>query len=61
VIERPLVLLLVISGVVIGGYFVRAIAASRRAHAIQSLRLDAAPLPRILTVYGPACDACDRQ
>ena len=59
--ERPLVLLLVIGGLVIGGYLVRALAARRRAHAIQSMRLDAAPLPRILTFYGPSCDACDRQ
>ncbi len=59
--ERPLVLLLVFGGVIIGGYLARAWSAKRRAIAMQSMRLDAAPLPRILTFYGPACDACDRQ
>lgn len=59
--ERPFVLLLVIGGVVIGGYLVRALAARRRADAVRSMRLGASPLPRILTFYGPACDACERQ
>jgi thioredoxin-like negative regulator of GroEL len=59
--DRPLVLLLVIGGVIAGGYLARSLAARRRALVIQSVRVDAAPLPRILTFYGPACDACDRQ
>lgn len=59
--ERPLVLLLVIGGVLIGGFLVRAYGRRNLARIADSVQLEAARLPRILTFYGPSCDACDRQ
>jgi thioredoxin-like negative regulator of GroEL len=61
--ERLLVLALVFGGIVIAGYVVREMARRKREQVIASLKLEpeAAGQPRILSFYGPACDACDRQ
>ena len=61
--ERLLVLALVFGGIVIAGYVVREMARRKREQAIDSVTLapDAAGQPRILSFYGPSCDACDRQ
>jgi thioredoxin-like negative regulator of GroEL len=61
--ERLLVLALVFGGITVGGLVVRALARRKRNAVIGSLRLDSAPSgqPRILSFYGPSCDACDRQ
>ena len=61
--ERLLVLALVFGGIVIGGWAVRALARRKRNALIGSLQLDsvASGQPRILSFYGPSCDACERQ
>ncbi len=61
--DQLLVLALVFLGITVGGYLVRTAARRKRASAIASVRLepDAGGQPRILSFYGPSCDACDRQ
>ena len=61
--NQLLVLALVFLGITFGGYVVRTVARRQREAAIGSLRLqpDAGGHPRILSFYGPSCDACDRQ
>ena len=61
--DQLLVLALVFLGITVGGYMVRAAARRKRAAAVAFLQLepDAGGLPRILSFYGPSCDACDRQ
>jgi hypothetical protein len=61
--ERLLVLALVFGGISISGMVVRHLAGRKRDALIGSLQLDpvAGGLPRILSFYGPSCDACDRQ
>ncbi len=61
--DQLLVLALVFLGITVGGYVVRLVARRKRAAAIASLQLepDAGGQPRILSFYGPSCDACDRQ
>ncbi len=61
--DQLLVLLLVFGGITIGGFAVRQLARRKRAAAIASLQLepDSEGQPRILSFYGPSCDACDRQ
>ena len=61
--EQLFILALVFIGIAAGGYAVRYQARRKRALAIESLRLEpnAKGQPRILSFYGPSCDACDRQ
>jgi hypothetical protein len=61
--DQLLVLALVFLGITVGGYIVRVFARRKRQAAIASIRLepDTDGLPRILSFYGPSCDACDRQ
>lgn len=61
--EQLFVLALVFLGISIGGYVVRTIARRKREAAIESVRFepDADGQPRVLSFYGPSCDACDRQ
>jgi hypothetical protein len=61
--ERLLVLALVFGGVAIGGLVARELARRKRDAVIGSLRLEPADSgrPRILSFYGPSCDACERQ
>lgn len=61
--DQLLVLALVFLGVTVGGFLVRIAARRKREAAIASVRLepDAGGQPRVLSFYGPSCDACDRQ
>jgi hypothetical protein len=59
--ERTLVLLIVIGGILIGGFAVRAFGRRNRTRAIESLRLDTSSQARILSFYGASYDACDKQ
>lgn len=57
------ILALVFIGITVGGYLVRTYSRRKRAAVMESLRLepDHENRPRILSFYGPSCDACDRQ
>jgi thioredoxin-like negative regulator of GroEL len=61
--SQLLILFLVFAGVTLGGYAVRLYSRKRQQRVIESVRL--APhesgRPRILSFYGPSCDACERQ
>ncbi len=61
--DRLLLLLLVVGGVLIGGAIARRLAHRRQRSAIEHVVLtpDESGVARILTFYGPSCDACDRQ
>lgn len=61
--DRVLILLLVIGAIVVSGQIARRISQRRRAAAIASMHLDPSDdgQPRIVSFYGPACSACDRQ
>ncbi len=61
--NQLLILLLVFGGITIGGFVVKQLARRKRAAAIESIRLEpnAEGQPRILSFFGPSCDACDRQ
>lgn len=61
--NQLLILALVFGGITIGGFAVRQVARRRRMALIGSLQLEpeSAGQPRILSFYGPSCDACDRQ
>jgi len=61
--ERLLVLALIFGGITLGGLVVRVFARRKRSAVVGSLRLDStgSGQPRILSFYGPSCDACERQ
>ena len=61
--DQLLILLLVFGGITIGGFAVKQLARRKRAAMIESLQLepDAAGRPRIVSFFGPSCDACDQQ
>jgi thioredoxin-like negative regulator of GroEL len=61
--ERLLVLALVFGGIAIGGLVARGLARRKRDAVIGSLRLEpvSSGQARILSFYGPSCDACERQ
>ena len=61
--ERTLILLVVMLAIVAGGALSRLLAARRREQTIATVHLDPTDsgLPRILSFYGPSCEACDRQ
>ena len=61
--EQLYILALVFIGIAAGGYLIRTYARRKRNAVIENLRLDpdADDRPRILSFYGPSCDACDRQ
>ena len=61
--NQVLILLLVFLGIFAGGSFVRIHARRQRAAAVEMVQLDpdTSGQPRILSFYGPSCDACDRQ
>lgn len=62
-IERLLVLAAIGVAVVALGQTARILAQRRRQVAMASIRLDASSegQPRIVSFYGPSCDACERQ
>ncbi|MCA9858264.1 MAG: conjugal transfer protein TraF [Thermomicrobiales bacterium] len=61
--DRLLILVLIFGGIAAGGLLMRTYNRRRRDAIIESMRLEpsAAGQARILTFYGPSCDACDRQ
>ena len=61
--DQLLILLLIFGGITIGGFVVKQLARRKRATLIESLQLepDADGQPRILSFFGPSCDACERQ
>jgi hypothetical protein len=63
VIERLVVLIIVVAGVIVLGSLARGHARRSQSALVEQLRLDPdlAGKARILTFYGPSCDACDRQ
>lgn len=62
-IERVAILMLIAAGVLALGFVGRGYARLRRARAIASLQpvVGGTATPRIVSFYGPSCDACDRQ
>lgn len=58
-----LILALVFIAVTAGGYLVRTYSRRKQASIVESLRVepDVNGQPRIISFYGPSCDACDRQ
>ena len=61
--DRLLILLLIFGGVAVGGWIVRYWARKRQQRALETLKLPVEPdgNVRIISFYGPSCDACDRQ
>jgi hypothetical protein len=62
-IERFVVLLVVAGMVVVAGTLVQGAARRQRSAAMDAVRLaaDVHGQPRVISFYGPSCDACDRQ
>lgn len=61
--ERLIVLAVVVAALLLSGLAARQWAERRRARVIREVRVDPAGpgVPRIISFYGPSCDACDRQ
>ncbi len=62
-IERLLALLVIGIAIIALGQTARIMARRRRDAAMERVHLEASPAgqPRIISFYGPSCDACDRQ
>lgn len=61
--DQLFILALVFIGITVGGFAIRTYSRRRQQAIIETLHLEpgADGRPRMLSFYGPSCDACDRQ